>query len=107
MSNTCVTWGIVLALALPGLTACGDDDPTGPAGSALSSRAYKGHANDADMNHLVAEYPDIAGTRLDDCQSCHAAGEVAWGTKVRTKNACDYCHFVPFPDEEATGAPST
>lgn len=102
-----VVWGMALTLAVVGLTTCGDDDPTGPSDEAFSSRAYKGHANDTDMNHLVATYPAIAGTRLDDCQSCHTGGEVTAGTKTRFKNACDYCHFIPFPDAGVTGAPAT
>jgi hypothetical protein len=59
------------------------------------------------MNHLVATYPDIAGTRLDDCQSCHTGGQVTVSGKVATKNACDFCHFIPFPVSGATGAPAT
>jgi len=59
------------------------------------------------MNDLVAVYPGIVGTRLDDCHLCHTGGEVTSGGKTRTKNACDFCHYRPFPDEEATGQPAT
>lgn len=107
MRSLSVVWGIALTLALSGLTACGDDDPVGPQETAFSSRAYKGHANDADMNHLVATYPEIAGSRLDDCQSCHTGGEVTSGTRTQFRNPCDYCHFIPFPDGEATGTTTT
>lgn len=96
---------LVLAFSVAG---CGDDDdPAGPGEKTVSSRAYKGHTGDQDMDHLVAVYPDIAGSRLDDCQSCHTGGEVTSGGKAQFKNACDYCHFIPFPDQEATGAPAT
>ena len=79
----------------------------GGEGDPVSSRAYKGHANDLDMANLVTVYPGIAGTRLDDCQSCHTSGAVTSGGRERHKNACDFCHYIPFPDAEATGQPAT
>ena len=79
----------------------------GGEGDPVSSRAYKGHANDLDMANLVSVYPGIAGTRLDDCQSCHTSGAVTSGGRERHKNACDFCHYIPFPDAEATGQPAT
>ncbi|MEW6753211.1 MAG: GEGP motif-containing diheme protein [Candidatus Latescibacterota bacterium] len=98
--------GLTAAIVvLCGVAGCGDDsDPAGP-GEKVSSRAYKGHANDQDMDHLVAAYPSIAGTRLDDCQSCHTGGQVTTGTRTTFRNACDYCHLVPFPVTGATGGP--
>ncbi len=54
-----------------------------------SSRAYKGHENDVDINNLCKVYPEIIGTRLDDCHTCHGGGEIE-GEPVN--NACDYCH---------------
>jgi hypothetical protein len=78
------------------------------AGSAERSRAYRGHANDADAANLVAAYPTAAGTRLDDCATCHRAGEVR-DARGRTalRNACAYCHLVPFPDATVvSGAPA-
>ena len=59
------------------------------------------------MSQLVAAYPEIVGSRLDDCQSCHTGGEVTSGGKTRFRNACDFCHLIPFPDAEAEGAPAT
>ena len=74
-------------------------------GDPVSSRAYKGHANDRDMANLVVVYPNIVSTRLDDCQACHTSGTVTSGGRDRHKNACDFCHYIPFPDDEATGQP--
>ena len=37
----------------------------------------------------------------------HAGGEVAVRGRARFRNACDYCHLIPFPAEGATGAPAT
>lgn len=96
----CVMW---IGLAAAG---CGDDDGTGPDGNAASSRAYKGHETDADMNAFIATYPGAAGTRLDDCQTCHTSGTIAVDGKDTYKNACDFCHLIPFPVDGATGAPA-
>lgn len=97
-----------LAISAVSFSGCSRDDvPSAPPETTLSSRAYKGHANDLDMNHLVAAFPSIVGSRLDDCQSCHAGGDVIVRGRARFKNACDYCHLVPFPVEDAEGAPAT
>lgn len=69
------------------------------AGDVVSSRSYKGHENDQDANNLVRVYPSIAGTRLDDCQTCHRAGFEGTDTR-RIYNSCEYCHLIPFPDKK-------
>ena len=77
-----------LILAVLGLfMACG----SGGDGVIISSRAYKGHENDVDINNLCRAYTSIVGTRLDDCHSCHM-GEMEGDTQVG--NACDYCHML-------------
>ncbi|HLA40168.1 MAG TPA: hypothetical protein VJ417_09230, partial [Candidatus Glassbacteria bacterium] len=83
------------------------DGSNGPSQGLVSSRAYKGHATDPDMNHFVSIYPSTAGTLLDDCQTCHTGGDVTFGGKSGFRNACDFCHYIPFPDSAATGQPST
>jgi hypothetical protein len=99
---------VALALSALAIAGCKQSVDTGGAEKTIaSSRAYKGHANDRDMNQLVAAYPQIAGSRLDDCQTCHTGGEVAVRNRARFRNACDYCHLIPFPDEGAEGAPAT
>jgi hypothetical protein len=99
----------VLAVALLlALAGCGGgEDPAGLKERVVSSRAYKGHVHDLDMNNLVAAYPEIAGSGLDDCQTCHTGGEVTSKDKTRFRGACDYCHYVRFPDPDATGTPTT
>jgi len=61
-----------------------------------ASTAYKGHADDRDMATLVAAWPELAGTRLDDCRSCHRGG--ALPSEGRFRNSCDWCHLLVQPD---------
>ncbi|MFH2006844.1 MAG: GEGP motif-containing diheme protein [bacterium] len=90
-----------MLLAAVGLigTGCGDDDGE----SYVSSRAYKGHENDLDINYFVNAYPNTVGTRLDDCQTCHTGGTFTYdsGGQLRTVsfNACDFCHMVIHPHD--------
>jgi hypothetical protein len=94
----CSLIAAALAVALP-LAGCSSDEGT-PA-PITSSRAYKGHANDADMNNFVNVYRAAVGTRLDDCQTCHTSGTFTSGTGSQarpvTKNACDFCHLIEHP----------
>lgn len=89
--------GLVLALAA-GIAAAVSQEPS-------SSRAYAGHENDNDMKGLVGQYPAVAGTRLDDCQTCHRGGVKGTDTE-REVSPCSYCHLVVFPNERhKTGVP--
>ena len=87
---------LLLLAALAGCSTDGDEDH-------ISSRAYKGHESDADMNNFVSIYPDTIGTRLDDCQTCHKGDTFTYdkGGQIASvfKNACDYCHLIQHPDE--------
>ncbi len=72
---------------------------------AAASRAYVGHQNDADMQGLIRQYPAAAGTRLDDCQTCHRGGVRGTDTE-REVSPCSYCHLVVFPNTRyRTGVP--
>ncbi|MFH0945679.1 MAG: GEGP motif-containing diheme protein [Planctomycetota bacterium] len=98
-------------LALIGLTALAPaceqfGDRADPSGKS-SSRAYKGHENDADIGRLVAVYPGLAGSRLDDCRTCHAGREVTIRGLAQLRNPCDTCHFIPFPDTAVEGVPGS
>jgi hypothetical protein len=96
-------FGILIALN------CSDKEKgTGPS-EPQSSRAYEGHANDADMNNFAKAYQNAIGTRLDDCQTCHTGGVVS-EPKVAGDihaNPCDYCHYINHPPEGWTGLPTT
>jgi hypothetical protein len=69
------------------------------------SRAYVGHETDADMRGFVRQYPAAAGTRLDDCQTCHRGGAPGTDTE-REVSPCSYCHLLVFPNARyKTGVP--
>ncbi len=59
--------------------------------------AYKGHADDRDIEAVLASYPALKGTPVDSCATCHLSGRVTDPMKaggVRSENHCDYCHAV-------------
>lgn len=58
---------LVAALAVVG---CGDD--TGGPEEMVSSLSYRVHEDDVDSNALLKAYPNIAGIRIHDCQTCCA-----------------------------------
>jgi hypothetical protein len=73
---------------------------------AASSRAYVGHENDMDINNFIRQYPKAAGTRLDDCQTCHRAGVMGTDTE-REYSPCGYCHLLQYPNPKYhTGVPA-
>jgi hypothetical protein len=72
---------------------------------AASSRAYVGHENDMDIGNFIRHYPKAAGTRLDDCQTCHRGGIVGTDTE-REYSPCGYCHLLLYPNPKyRTGVP--
>ncbi len=72
---------------------------------AVKSRAYVGHANDQDVQNFVAQYPKAAGTRLDDCQTCHRSGIAGTDTE-REYSSCNYCHLLQYSNPKyKTGVP--
>lgn len=103
--------GLVLVMALLlglGLAAgCRHAGSGHGKGTIFSSRAYQGHASDADNDNLVQVWPKIRGTRLDDCQTCH------WGQPVKNNtaavvipNPCSYCHYLQHPPAGWTDLPN-
>jgi len=64
----------------------------------ISSRSYSGHESDRDANNFVNYYKGTAGTRLDNCQTCHTGGDVVKtdGKSYSIKNPCEYCHLRYF-----------
>jgi hypothetical protein len=101
-----VALGVIgtIGLVTPG---CGDDEVT--KAPPVSSLSYRGHENDSDSNNLVAVYPALVGTRLDDCQTCHQGGTVTHDDdKTSDLSPCAYCHLIPHPDATVvSGGPAT
>jgi hypothetical protein len=65
--------------------------------------AYKGHADDRDVEAVLAAYPALEGTPADSCATCHRSGDVsdpANGSALRRENHCDYCHAVVVRDKK-------
>ncbi len=72
-----------------------------------SSRAYVGHEADVDMKRFIHAYQNVAGTRLEDCQTCHRGGIRGTDTESDV-SPCSYCHLVVFPNPRyQTGVPRT
>ena len=79
----------------------------GPVQETAASRAYVGHENDADMRGFIRQYPAAAGTRLDDCQTCHRGGIKGLDTE-REYSPCSYCHLLVYPNARyASGVPKS
>ena len=98
---------LAVLLAIIGLLPAGGDESSRP--HPVSSLSYPGHANERDTNVLVEAYPALAGTRLDDCQTCHAGGTVTYNDQ-RTADlySCTYCHLLSHPDANVfAGAPAS
>jgi hypothetical protein len=79
----------------------------GTAQSKVQSRAYVGHENDRDIHNFISLYPKVAGTRLDDCQTCHRSGVAGTDTE-REYSPCGYCHLLQYPNARyKTGIPKS
>lgn len=104
MSQKTLKIGSLFALALV-VGLAGWLAAAGPGQGVVSSRAYVGHENDADMKGFIGQYPAAAGTRLDDCQTCHRGGLRGTDTE-REVSPCSYCHLLAFPNARyKTGVP--
>ena len=97
--------GLFLAAVL-GLSCAGWLGAPRGGQEAVTSRAYVGHLTDADMKGFIRQYPASAGTRLDDCQTCHRGGVRATDTE-REYSPCGYCHLLVYPNPRyKTGVPA-
>lgn len=45
------------------------------------------------LGDLPPVYPEKAGTKLDNCNSCHSGGSYTQGTKTVTLGSCQWCHY--------------
>jgi len=100
MQKMAIVFVALIAAAALGLTLVAEVPQR-----AVSSRAYVGHENDLDIGNFIRAYPKAAGTRLDDCQTCHRGGVEGTDTE-REFSACTYCHLLQYPNPRyQTGVP--
>ena len=65
------------------------------AGMTASYSAYRGHADDSDIDAVLAANPNLKGTAADSCAICHKSGKVRESPVVlRDENHCGYCHAI-------------
>jgi len=55
-------------------------------------RADWGHPEDRDMAALVQTWPELRGTRVDDCRACHCGGAGCATERAQAGSPCDGCH---------------
>lgn len=109
--NILLLAGVFVLTAVVALApACRDDSSSSSSSGGdtiFTSRAYKGHARDTDMNLFAKTYPSVYGTRLDDCQTCHGGGTVTddQGDPVDT-DPCSFCHYIVHPPAGWTDLPN-
>ena len=104
MNRAVRSFGFAL-LAILVLGAAGWLLQAGSGQEKASSRAYVGHESDVDMAGFIRQYSGAAGTRLDDCQTCHRGGVEGTDTE-REYSPCSYCHLIVFPNARyKTGVP--
>ncbi|HEY9162487.1 MAG TPA: GEGP motif-containing diheme protein [Desulfomonilia bacterium] len=58
--------------------------------AATSAFAAYHHEGEKDAPQFLLAYPDIAGTKLDQCQLCHTGGTY----KGSQMGSCQYCHAI-------------
>jgi len=51
------------------------------------------HAGESDAPKFLAAYPDKAGSKLDQCNTCHTGGSYVSGGKTTTLGSCQWCHY--------------
>jgi hypothetical protein len=60
---------------------------------ALTCYAAYNHNGDTDSQHFRDVYPQVAGTKLDSCTTCHSGGSYVSGGKTTTLGSCQWCHY--------------
>lgn len=63
------------------------------AATGLALAAYH-HQGEADSDIFLQVYPDKAGTKLDNCATCHSGGAYVDGRgRTITMGSCQWCHY--------------
>jgi hypothetical protein len=101
MNKTALSSAIFISFLFLGWIICAN-----PPQQKVQSRAYAGHESDRDIQNFIRQYPKAAGTRLDDCQTCHRSGIAGTDTE-KVYSQCGYCHLLQYPSPRfKTGVPT-
>jgi hypothetical protein len=60
---------------------------------AVTCHAAYNHNGDTDSQHFRDVYPQVAGTKLDSCTTCHSGGSYVSGGRTTTLGSCQWCHY--------------
>jgi hypothetical protein len=63
-------------------------------GSASVAVAAYEHEDEIDSGIFLAVHPEVKGTKLDSCATCHSGGSVTGGGKTTVLGSCQWCHEV-------------
>lgn len=61
-------------------------------GAIVAYAAYH-HEGERDADKFLAAYPDMAGTKLDNCALCHSGGEYEKRGEMVPMGSCQWCHY--------------
>jgi len=64
-------------------------------GMVSAARAAYHHMDEQDGPRFQETYPELAGTKLDDCTLCHRGNQYTTGMgNVVTESSCQFCHVT-------------
>jgi hypothetical protein len=64
-------------------------------GFAMTAQAAYQHMGESDSPKLLQAYPQLAGTKLDSCTTCHTGGTYeSKPGKFTTVGSCQWCHMT-------------
>jgi hypothetical protein len=59
---------------------------------APGARAAYHHEGEQDSDKFLEAYPDLKGTKLDHCATCHSGGSIETRRGTMTMGSCTWCH---------------
>lgn len=63
--------------------------------AAVAMAAYQHGGNSTtDAQNVLTVYPDLAGTKLDNCNLCHSGGTATINGKKTVMGSCLWCHYI-------------
>jgi len=58
----------------------------------VGSFAAYHHQGESDSDKFLSAYPELTGTKLDHCASCHSGGEIQKKSGPMKLGSCQWCH---------------